>query len=86
MNYGMPWAEAQPLAKKRTPKGSGDVVDVGDLVHVLDEVLKGGGGEEADQLLEGQLIVASVADGEDLGADLGRSHVRRGVVGSSPVE
>jgi len=26
MNYGMPWAEAQPLAKKRTPKGSGFAV------------------------------------------------------------
>ena len=69
MNYGMPWAEAQPLAKKRTPKGSGDVVDVGNLAHVLHKFLKGGGRQETDQLLEGQLMVASLADGEDLGAD-----------------
>ena len=70
----MPWAEAQPLAKKRTPKGSGDVVDVGNLAHVLHKFLKGGGGQEADQLLEGQLMVASLADGEDLGADFRWGH------------
>ena len=63
-----------PWAKKRTPKGSGDVIDVGNLTHVLHEFLKGGGREEADQLLEGQLMIASLADGEDLGADFGWGH------------
>ena len=73
-----------PWQKKRTPKGSGDVVDIGNLAHVLHKFLKGGGGQEADQLLEGQLMIASVADGQDLGANFGWGHGLDEVVEVSP--